>query len=144
MMKADPEDCKRKQVVFSCIRTLRLIRLKLTISDVDGFKRRMKAQREAFEIYGDDFVSQAPLWSKRTQILRDGLIGLDCLELGMSQREIAIVLHGQDAVNAGWADDRGAMKDAIRYLVNKAQGLRDGGYPTELLGGQLGPYQKAA
>jgi len=137
-------DYKRRQVVFSCLRTLRLIRVKLTISDVDGFERRMKAQREAFEIYGDDFGSQAPLWSKWTQVLRDGLIGLDCLELGMSQREIAIVLYGQDAVNADWTDDRGAMKDAIRYLVNKAEGLRDGGYLVELLGGQLGPYQEAA
>jgi len=118
--------------------------MKLTISDVDGFERRMKAQREAFEIYGNDFGRQAPLWSKRTQILRDGLIVLDCLELGMCRREIAIVLYGRDGVNAGWTDDRGAMKDAVRYLVNKAQGLRDGGYLVELLGGQVGPYQEAA
>jgi hypothetical protein len=123
---------------------LEKVRMKLTISDVDGFERRMKAQREAFEIYGDDFDQQVPLWSKRTQILRDGLIVLDCLELGMRRREIAIVLYGPDAVDEGWTDDRGAIKDAIRYLVNKAQGLRDGGYLTELLGGQMGPYQEAA
>lgn len=36
------------------------------------------------------------------------------------------------------------MKDSIKYLVNKAEGLCDGGYLIELLGGQLGPYQEAA
>jgi hypothetical protein len=120
------------------------IRMKLTISDMDAYEKKLKVQREAFEIYGDDFDKQTPLWGKRTQILRDGLIVLDCLELGMNRREIACVLYGQEAVDADWADDRGIMKDAIKYLVNKAEGLRDGGYLIELLGGQLGPYQEAA
>jgi hypothetical protein len=123
---------------------LEKVRMKMTISDVDAYEKKLKVQREAFEIYGDDFDKQTPLWSKRTQILRDGLIVLDCLELGMSRREMASVLYGQDAVDADWADDRGIMKDAIKYLVNKAEGLRDGGYLIELLGGQLGPYQEAA
>jgi hypothetical protein len=62
----------------------------------------------------------------------------------MNRREIAGVLWGQEAVDADWADDRGIMKDSIKYLVNKAERLCDGGYLIELLGGQLGPYQEAA
>jgi hypothetical protein len=120
------------------------VRLKLTISDMEAYERKLKAQRDAFDIYGNDFEQETPLWTKRTQILRDGLIALDCLELGMSRREIAVVLYGKEAVEAEWADDRGAMKDALKYLVTKAKALRDGGYLVELLGGRLGPYQRAA
>jgi hypothetical protein len=120
------------------------VRLKLTISDMEAYERKLKAQRDAFDIYGNDFESQTPLWTKRTQILRDGLIALDCLELGMSRREIATVLYGKEAVESEWADDRGSMRDAVKYLVSKAEGLRDGGYLVELLGGGLGPYLTAA
>ena len=66
------------------------------------------------------------------------------LELGMSRREIATVLYGKEAVESEWADDRGSMRDAVKYLVSKAEGLRDGGYLVELLGGGLGPYLTAA
>lgn len=120
------------------------VRLKLTISDMEAYERKLKAQRDAFDIYGDDFAQDTPLWTKRTQILRDGLIALDCQELGMSRRETAVVLYGREVVEADWADDRGAMKDGLKYLVTKAKGLRDGGYMVELLGGQHGPYQTAA
>ena len=120
------------------------VRMKLTISDMEAYERKLKAQKEAFEIYGTASENQTPLWSKRTQILRDGLVALDCLELGMCRREIATVLYGKDAVDAEWSDDRGSMRDAIKYLVNKAESLRDGGYLIELLGGHLGPYQAAA
>ena len=51
----------------------------------------------------------------------------------MSRREIAVMLYGNEAVKAEWSDDRGAMKDAVKYLVTKAKGLRDGGYLIELL-----------
>ena len=78
------------------------VRMKLTISDMEAYERKLKAQKEAFEIYGTANESQTPLWSKRTQILRDGLVALDCLELGMCRREIATVLYGKDAVDAEW------------------------------------------
>ena len=120
------------------------IRMKLTISDMDAYERKLKAQRDALEVWGQDYDQQTPLWTKRTQILRDGLIALDCLELGMSRRDIATVLYGKERVESEWPDDRASMRDALKYLVSKAEGLRDGGYLVELLGGRLGPYQTAA
>jgi hypothetical protein len=62
----------------------------------------------------------------------------------MSRREIAIVLNGKAAVDAEWSDETGTMRDAIRYIIKKAEGLRDGGYLVELLGAQLGFNQRAA
>jgi len=120
------------------------VRMKLTISDMDAYERKLKAQREALAVWGQDYDRQTPLWTKRTQILRDGLIALDCLELGMSRRDIAAVLYGKEAAEAEWSDEFGAMRDSVKYIVKKAEGLRDGGYLVELLGGRLGPYQSAA
>ncbi|MCR9195999.1 MAG: DUF2285 domain-containing protein, partial [Hyphomonas sp.] len=81
-------------------------------------------------------------WTKRTHMLRDGLIVLDSLKLGMSRREIAIVLYGKNKVDDEWQS--GHMKDAVKYLVQKAKALRDGGYLVELLGGHVGPDRVAA
>ena len=116
----------------------------LIISDLKAYERKLKAQKAALALIEEGSVPEAPLWTKTTQILRDGLVALDCLELGMSRREIAIVLNGKAAVDAEWSDETGTMRDAIRYIIKKAEGLRDGGYLVELLGAQLGFNQRAA
>ncbi|MEM7494404.1 MAG: DUF2285 domain-containing protein [Pseudomonadota bacterium] len=118
------------------------VRMKLQISDMEAYERKLKAQKDAFRIYGDDPDVETPMWSKRTQMLRDGLIALDCLALGMTQREIAVVLYGKATVGAEWTST--SMKSSLRYLVNKAKALRDGGYLVELLGSQLGPNRLVA
>ena len=114
------------------------VRMKLTISDLDDYERKVKTQKAALALVEQGPITEIPLWTKTTQILRDGLVALDCLELGMSRRDIAVVLNGKDAVEAEWGLETGTMKDAIRYIVRKAEGLRDGGYLVELLGAQTG------
>ena len=118
------------------------VRMKLQISDMEAYERKLKAQKDAMRIYGDDPGLETPLWSKSTQMLRDGLVALDCLALGMTRREIAVVLYGEETVQAEWGGR--SMKSAMRYLVNKAEALRDGGYLIELLGSQLGPERQVA
>ena len=118
------------------------VRMKLQISDMEAYERKLKAQKDAMRIYGNDPDIETPLWTKRTQMLRDGLIALDCLALGMTHREIAVVLYGKEAVDAEWGVT--SMKSTTRYLVNKANALRDGGYLVELLGSQLGPSRLVA
>ncbi|OZB19117.1 MAG: hypothetical protein B7X53_01200 [Hyphomonas sp. 34-62-18] len=111
--------------------------MKLTISEVDGYERQVKLQKAAFELFGEKRDHSVPQWTKTTQVLRDGLIALDCQELGMNRRDIAVVLFGAERVNAEWAGP--SQKHTIRYLVKKAEALRDGGYLTELLGGGVAP-----
>ena len=36
------------------------------------------------------------------------------------------------------------MKDSLKYIIRKAEGLRDGGYLVELLGAQMGMDQRVA
>ncbi len=120
------------------------VRMKFTISDIDAYERKAKVQKAALELYGDGPDLSVPLWTKTTQILRNGLIALDCLEKDMSRREIAVLLYGEARVADAWNDDKGSLRDAVKYLVRKAEGLRDGGYLMELLGAQIGPNQMVA
>ena len=120
------------------------VRMKLILPDFDSYDRKIKSQQEGMRVFGTDPDAETPMWSKTTQILRDGLVALDCLELGLSRRDIAVVLYGLDRVETEWSDPRSSIKDAIKYLIKKAEGLRDGGYMVELLGAQLGPNALAA
>jgi Uncharacterized conserved protein (DUF2285)/Family of unknown function (DUF6499) len=112
------------------------VRMKLTISNIDAYERRLKTQKAAMEVLGQGPDLATPVWTKRTQMLRDGLVALDCIERGLSRRQIACVLYGEKAVRAEW--ETTAMKDALRYVVQKAEAMRDGGYLVELLGANLG------
>jgi hypothetical protein len=118
------------------------VRMKLAISDLADYERKLKTQKAALAIIGDGPDTETPRWSKRTQILRNGLIALDCLDLGMSRRDIAVMLYGEARVDDEWNGP--SMKHAIRYLVLKAEALRDGGYFVELLGSQLAFDRTAA
>lgn len=113
------------------------VKMDLSITDFESYERKIKAQQEGMRVFGDDPDAQTPIWTKRTHMLRDGLIALDCLNLGLSQREIANVLYGADRVKDEWDQDR--MRDAIKYIVSRATALRDGGFRMELLGSYLGP-----
>jgi hypothetical protein len=115
------------------------VRMKLQISDFESFDRKVKAQQEGMRVFGDDPEAQTPLWTKKTQILRDGLIALDCIAQGLSQREIGVVLYGEQVVSENWAQGQSALRNQVRYVIRKAEGLRDGGYLVELLGARLGP-----
>lgn len=118
------------------------VRMKLTISDIADFERKVRIQKAALAILGDGPDAETPRWTKRTQILRNGLIALDCLDLGMSRRDVAVMLYGEARVDEEWNGP--SMKHTIRYLVLKAEALRDGGYFIELLGSQLAFDRTAA
>lgn len=114
------------------------VRLKLMISDMEGYGRRLKLLEAAFSVYDEPPGAAAPRWNKTTQVLRDGLIALDCLALGGTRRDIAAALYGAMRVREEWNGP--SMKAAVRYLVKKAEALRDGGYVDELL--RADPFPK--
>jgi hypothetical protein len=120
------------------------VRMKLQISDLASHKRKLKLQTAAFRLYGKGPNTSAARWTKTTQILRNGVIALDCLKAGMSQREIASLLHGPKTVAEDWGVDGSALRASVRYVIAKAEGLRDGGYMVELLGARLGGDRQAA
>lgn len=118
------------------------VKMELRLTDFESYQRKAKAHEEGMRVFGDNPDAETPKWTKRTQMLRDGLIALDCLELSMSQKEIARVLYGAQRVEDEW--DEGRMRVAVSYLISRAIALSDGGFRVELLGGHLGPNQVAA
>jgi hypothetical protein len=120
------------------------VRMKFTLSDIEAYERMAKGQKAVLELYGEGPDLSAPLWTKTTQVLRDGLVALDGLARNMTRREIAVLLYGEARVADGWSQGGGCMRDAVKYLVRKAEGLRDGGYLIELLGMQVGPGLRVA
>jgi hypothetical protein len=120
------------------------VRMKMQTPDLIRLDRKLKVQKEALRIYGKGPNTSAARWTKTTQILRNGVIALDCLKDGMTQREIASRLYGPATVAADWGADGSALRAALRYVIRKAEGLRDGGYLVELLGARLGGDRQAA
>lgn len=110
------------------------VKMRLTVSEIAGFEQKVRAQRAALNALCGRNDTPRPLWTKRTQLLRDGLIALDCLEMGLPRRQICAAIYGDERVDAEWNGP--SMKHAVRYLVKKAEALRDGGYLTGLLGGR--------
>lgn len=117
------------------------VRINLAIPDLKTYKRRLKLQEAALDVFAAGEQATAPQWTKTTQILRDGIVALDCLDAGMSRRDIAVLLYGAERVTDDW---EGPLKHSIHYLVKKAAALRAGGYLAELLGGEHWPAPIAA
>ncbi len=120
------------------------VRMKMQTPDLIDFERKLKVQKEALRLYGKGPDTSAARWTKTTQILRNGVIALDCLKAGMSQREIASLLHGPAAVAEEWGNDGSALRASLRYVIRKAESLRDGGYLTDLLGARISGDRRAA
>jgi hypothetical protein len=120
------------------------VRMKMQTPDLIRLDRKLKVQKEALRIFGKGPDTSAARWTKTTQILRNGVIALDCLKDGMTQREIASLLYGPATVAADWGVDGSALRASLRYVIRKAEGLRDGGYLVELLGARLGGDRQAA
>ena len=119
--------------------SLEPVRMKLQISNMEAYDTKLKNQKEALKLFTARKTAPKPKWTKTTQILRNGLIALDSLEQGLSRREIAALIYGEDAAGEDWGDDSSSLRSQLRYVIKKAEALRDGGYLVELLGARIGP-----
>lgn len=72
-------------------------------------------------------TSSRPLVNRSTLVHLRALQALDGLAAGASQRTLARVLFGAEAVTRRWTAD-GELRAQVRYLVRRATVLRDGGY----------------
>src|SRR5262245_23896177 len=65
--------------------------------------------------------------SRLRLFLRDALLALDARHIGMSQREIAALLHHEEADGMEFRGKE-SLRDRVRHLLLRGQQLRDGGY----------------
>lgn len=119
-------------------------RMKPQLASIDRYRKRLVIQNFAHRLYARSLKPAAARWTKTTQILRNGLIALDGQKAGLSQREIACLMHGHRLVAEGWGSDTSTLRASVRYLLRKAEALREGGYLTDLLDAPAIQGQRAA
>ena len=74
-------------------------------------------------------VPRSQVRPSRTRLFfRDALLALDAQLVGLSHREIAILLHGAEAVASSWTRSSGSIRERVRHLLARGQALRDGEY----------------
>lgn len=69
-----------------------------------------------------------PSASQHGRRLRQILRALDGRRAGATYRDIAVVLFGAQRVERDWNDDGDHLKNHVRRLVKRGEGLVDGGY----------------
>ncbi len=119
-------------------------RMKLQYADLKAFEQKMKLQRRAMQVCGMEPARRAPGWTKATLVLRNGLIALDAMDAGLSQRAIAALIYGARRVAGEWDFDESALRASVRYAISRAEALRDGGFYKELLGMREAPDRRVA
>lgn len=92
---------------------------------------RLKAQRLALETF-DRFRQSAEVASEDNDTVsrRLDLIlrALDGSSMGLSQREIAIVLFGRNRIESDWGRGSDYLKSHVRRLIRRGRWLMEGGY----------------
>ena len=108
------------------------VQLGFCLSHSKGYRRALMAFQALIEAKPPKQFDQFPLWTKQTQILRNGLIVLDAHDQGLTRREMAELLYGVRRIRAEWRT--GTYRTSLRYLYKKAEALRRGGLYEKLLG----------
>jgi hypothetical protein len=67
-----------------------------------------------------------PTWTAETERLRDALIALDCHRAGLTLRETAAVIYGQQRVDREWPGK--GLRDRMRRSRQRGHALCSGGY----------------
>ena len=118
-------------------------RLHMTLSDdlADGVAYvaaaplgpRLYSRFRAFDAQARMLAGEAPRVSAARPVTRAALLhlralqALDAAQAGASQRDIAKVLFGLEAVARRWQAD-GELRAQVRHLLRRARAYRDGGY----------------
>lgn len=84
-------------------------------------------------LFGPDKIRSAkPVWSVETMRHRDALLALDWRLAGHSYRQIAVAIHGEDAVDSDWNDPDSTMKNRTIRSVKRGLRMMNGGYKSLL------------
>ena len=82
---------------------------------------------EARRLFGTDTVG-VPGLTQKTLRLRNALVTLDAHTAGLTYRETAMILHGEERVSEAWRHDPAPMKSSMARLLRTGQRLCNGGY----------------
>lgn len=99
---------------------------------VDGFPEiegRLRLLKAMADVYRQRRIGGGTgEWTVEATRHRDALAALDWRTAGCSYREIAIYLHGEEAVRRDWTNPDQTMKNRVIRSVKRGVRMRDGGY----------------
>jgi len=99
---------------------------------VDGFPEiegRLRLLKAMADVYRERRVGGGNgAWTVEATRHRDALAALDRRTAGWSYREIAVSLHGEEAVRRDWTNPDRTLKNRVIRSVKRGLRLRDGGY----------------
>ena len=98
-------------------------------ADITGLRARIPGSGSVREQPPLERPARADLFHARALQVLDGLAA------GASQRELAIALFGNAAVERGWQPD-GALRAQVRYLIGRARALMAGEYRSLITAGR--------
>lgn len=100
----------------------------LTVPLQAGLRDKLPAfQAQADRVEGGPSVAAALTPNRDSLLHFRSLQALDASRAGASQRDIAVMLYGTDAVQARWHSD-GELRAQVRYLLTRADDLMHNGY----------------
>lgn len=110
----------------SLLRT-RAVKVSFDLEGLDDMAHHVSVLERSKRVYRDD-VDCSPPFTRKSLLMRNGLIALDGVLAGLSDRQIAWIIEGKDAVEAGLAKgDRSRVRRVTTYRQS-GRALCDGGY----------------
>ena len=101
---------------------------------------RMQRALDAYKL-AEDILHRGPFkWTERTKRFRNALICLDVKAAGLSLRDAAEIIYGNERVSSDWANQK-SLRDLVRGFYRTGQRLSDHGYRGLLQGGRLDVFE---
>ena len=111
--------------------TTKPVKTFFAVGEFDSLDEQVRILRQSKKVYGDH-ITEPPVFSRRAIMLRNGLIALDGYRAGLTDRQIAWIIDGHAAVEAGVAKGDRSLINRICYYREKAIALSDGRYRSFL------------
>ena len=103
--------------------------IELIVDEFPDVENRQRLVRRLADLYRDRRISGAvDGWTVEALRHRDALAALDWRSEGLSYREIAVRLCGEDAVREAWTNPDQTMKNRIVRSVKRGLRMMNGGY----------------
>ena len=107
--------------------------LEILVSEFPNVENRQRLIRRLADLYrGRGFAGAIDGWTVEAMRHRDALAALDWRSEGLSYREIAVRLYGDEAVRQDWTNPDQTMKNRVVRSVKRGLRMMNGGYRTLL------------
>jgi hypothetical protein len=98
------------------------------INEFPQIQNKAQVLRRLTELYQGDDKPDNGAWAPASLRLRDALMAFDGRELGMTYREIAKLIFGQERVHHDWSDIDRILKNRTIRAVKRGRRFVDGDY----------------